>query len=77
MEKGACKADVTACNGVYTCSGFLTCEVADCPQDSTFATCAVNPDGGCLASPDTDPGYATLKGCVCTGCATECPELCK
>jgi hypothetical protein len=61
---------------MYTCSGFLDCEANDCPQDSTFDACAVG-SGGCIGAPDTDPGYATLKGCVCTGCASQCPELCK
>jgi len=74
MEKGACKSDYAACNNAYPCSGFLDCE-ANCPQDSTFSTCAVG--NGCASSPDTDPGYLTLKSCVCTGCAAQCSELCK
>jgi mannan endo-1,4-beta-mannosidase len=75
MEMGACLSDYQACDGGYSCSGFLDCE-ANCGQGGGFAACAVGP-GGCAKTADTDPGYTMLKTCACGGCAAACPALCK
>jgi len=69
MNQGACMAAGTDAGCGSTCHTYITC-VDQCPQDGGFNACATS------CSPPSAPGYAALKACICTECATLCPAYC-
>jgi hypothetical protein len=75
-DAGPCGALQQKCTADVPCSDYYQC-VLQCPETTGFATCAVDPDGGCNGSPFTDPNYVKATTCECGVCKDLCPELCK